>query len=51
MPNHSRGANTCSFHTTMNTSQRNDRLVLIADGKKIAKSGKKVPGVKSLFQE
>lgn len=29
----------------------NGRLVLIADGKKIAKSGKKMPGVKSLFQE
>jgi len=29
----------------------NERLVLIADGKKIAKSGKKMPAVKSLFQE
>jgi len=29
----------------------NERLVLIADGKKIAKAGKKMPAVKSLFQE
>lgn len=29
----------------------NGRIVLIADGKKVAKSGKKMPGVKSLFQE
>lgn len=29
----------------------NARLVLIVDGKKIAKSGKKMPAVKSLFQE
>ena len=29
----------------------NGRVVLIADGKKIAKSGKKMPGVKNLFQE
>ena len=29
----------------------NGRVVLIADGKKIAKSGRKMPGVKSLHQE
>ncbi|ASJ73892.1 hypothetical protein [Granulosicoccus antarcticus] len=29
----------------------NGRVVLIANGKKIAKSGKRMPGVKSLFQE
>lgn len=29
----------------------NGRLVLIADGNKIAKSGKRMPCVKSLFQE
>ena len=29
----------------------NSRPVLIADGKKIAKSGKKMPAVKSMFQE
>ncbi len=29
----------------------NGRLVLLADGKKIAKEGKKMPGVKSLHQE
>lgn len=29
----------------------NNRIVLVADGKKIAKSGKKMPGVKKLHQE
>ncbi len=31
--------------------KKNNRLVLIGDGIKIAKSGKKMPGVKKLFQE